>query len=306
MVVVAMAAALAGGCAVSKRTITKPAAPPVQLLTATRQNLVTQYDHQARSITAVNATVDMILTTGSAYSGVIERYHEISGFILAQRPAYIRVIGQAPVVATDVFDMVSNGTTFDIFLPSKNEFITGPTQFQHTAAKPIENLRPQHLTGAIFWRSIPPQDPVLFEEASDAPSRYYILTVVQPPSESAVASTGSASSVHWKIAEKVWFDRADLKVARIQKYDREGRITSDVRYSDWNMFGTMAYPRRIDIRRPASDYELKIQIVRLTLNEAISPDRFVLKQPPGTKLVQVGEQAQPRQPPEARIPETHP
>ena len=43
--------------------------------------------------------MDLIPSTGTTYSGVIEDYHDVQGFILAQRPASIRVIGQAPVVA---------------------------------------------------------------------------------------------------------------------------------------------------------------------------------------------------------------
>ena len=50
---------------------------------------------------------------GSTYSGVIQEYHEVGGFILAARPAMIRVIGQAPLVAKDIFDMVSDGHTFE-------------------------------------------------------------------------------------------------------------------------------------------------------------------------------------------------
>ena len=62
---------------------------------------------------------------GSAYTGVIEEYHDVGGFILAARPAMIRVIGQAPVVSKDIFDMVSDGQTFRIFIPSKNSFLIG-------------------------------------------------------------------------------------------------------------------------------------------------------------------------------------
>ena len=100
----------------------------------------------------------MKLTAGSAYSGVIEQYHEVNGFILAARPADIRVIGQAPVVSKNIFDMVSDGSTFSIYIPSKNKFIVGPANLERRAEKPIENLRPQHLVDALFWPVIADQD----------------------------------------------------------------------------------------------------------------------------------------------------
>jgi hypothetical protein len=280
-----LAAAMAGGCAVSRKTVVKPSGPPVNLETATKQQLISSYGHQAQSITSINAAVTMVLTAGSAYSGVIEQYHEVSGFILAEKPADVRVIGQVPVVGTDIFDMVSDGETFHIFIPSKNKFLVGPAQLERPSEKPIENLRPQHLTAALFWNEIPPADPVLQEQSSQGNTAYYVLTVIHqvgPPA-------ATAAEADWEIARKIWFDRTDLKVTRIQTYDSGGQLAEDVGYANWDTFGGENYPRDISVNRPASDYNLVIHIVRVTFNQAIAPDRFVLKQPPGTQLVQVGE-----------------
>lgn len=278
---------LAAGCAVSRKTVVKPSQRPAPRQTATKQDLIARYSRQAEAITSLNAAVTMKLTAGSAYTGVIEQYHEVNGFILAQRPASIRVIGQAPVVGTNIFDMVSDGQTFHIFIPSRGKFIEGPTTLERPSAKPIENLRPQHLTDAIFWTVIPSRVPVLFEEAEDGMSAYYVLTVVRLPDQ---AGTEAAASADWEISTKIWYNRADLNVARLQTYDPGGKIASDVRYSGWDTFGTAVYPRQISLSRPGNDYELQIGITRLTLNEPVSADRFVLQQPPGTELVRVGEE----------------
>jgi len=170
---------LVAGCAASHTTTVKPSGPPVQLQTATKQELIERYNQQAGAFTSLNWTVTMTLTAGSAYTGVIKQYHEVKGFILAQRPASIRVIGQAPVVGTNIFDMESDGETFHIFIPSQNKFLTGPATLERPSAKPIENLRPQHIIGAIFWEPIPPQDPILIEEADDSASRDYVLTAIR-------------------------------------------------------------------------------------------------------------------------------
>jgi hypothetical protein len=42
---------------------------------------------QVRAVQSLQATVDLIPSTGTTYSGVIEEYHDVPGFILAQRPA---------------------------------------------------------------------------------------------------------------------------------------------------------------------------------------------------------------------------
>jgi outer membrane lipoprotein-sorting protein len=137
---------------------------------------------------------------------------------------------------------------------------------------------------------------VLLEEASDAASQYYILTVIRRIDKSG-ADTADAE---WEIALKVWFDRADLNVARRQAYDPGGKLASDIRYSGWDMFGAVRYPRQIALTRPGNDYKLQIGITKAAFNETISADRFELRQPPGAELVNVGEEPQPMKPAEPK------
>src|SRR6202158_3033674 len=123
---------------------------------AREAKLAAAKNEQARAVRTLQATVDLIPTTGSTYSGVIEEYHDVPGFILAKRPATVRVIGQAPVVAKNIFDMVSDGAIFRIYIPSKNTFLVGPTALTRPSTKPIENLRPNHIVEALFWPELPP------------------------------------------------------------------------------------------------------------------------------------------------------
>jgi outer membrane lipoprotein-sorting protein len=286
--------AFASGCAASHTRVAKPGEVPAPAKTAAKQDLVTQYDRQAEAIKSLNAAVKMTLTAGSAYSGLIKQYHSVEGFILAQQPASIRVIGQAPVVGTNIFDMESDGETFAIFIPSQNKFITGPANLERPSAKPIENLRPQHLISAIFWEPIPAQDLVLFDEENEGAFRYYVLTVARPQATS--QSTDATVSSAWETARRIWFDRADLSVARIETYDSGGKLGSDIKYGAWDAFGTVKYPRRISLARPGNDYQLQIEVTRLRANEAVASDRFVLPQPQGTELVRVGEDSKEAKP----------
>jgi outer membrane lipoprotein-sorting protein len=280
------AAFLVLGCAASHTSVVQPSGAPVQLQTANKQGLIERYNALGTGLKSVNLSVTMTLTAGSAYTGVIKQYHEVNGFILAQRPSDIRVIGQLPVVGTKIFDMVSDADTFRISIPSQHKFITGPTKLERPSAKPIENLRPQHLIGAIFWDAIPDHAPVLIEEAGDG-GRYYVLTVIRRVRDPGAEDSGT----DWEIAQKVWIDRADLSVARRQTYDPGGKIGSDVAYSGWDSFGALRYPRQVGLTRPGNDYKLQIGITKAAFNETITADRFELKQPEGEELVKVGEDA---------------
>ena len=285
--VLALAPLLASGCAVKTRQqVRKDAIRPQR--EADKQQLLAAYNRQSGAVRSLQATVELVPSAGSTYSGVIEQYRDVPGFILAQRPASVRVIGQTPVVAKNIFDMVSDGKVFRIFIPSKNVFLVGATSLSRASKKPIENLRPQHVVEALFWPEIPAETTVLFEQFDADPSRYYILTVLR--------RDGSGP----EIASKIWFDRADLRVARLQTYGPAGRLDSDMTYSNWQPVPqTVAagaadpdtlFPHDIVIWRPQDDYKLEVRITKLSLNQIITADRFELKQPPGTELVQVNEE----------------
>jgi hypothetical protein len=258
------------------------------VLDANRDELLDKYNEIARNVNTVNATVELKPTAGSKYSGVIEEYHEVKAFLLAQRPAEIRMIGQAPVVGTTVFDMASDGDVFRVSIPSKNKFLVGSVTVERISEKPIENLRPQHLVDALLWPEVRKEESVLFEEFNDETARYYVLTVLR-------------GGYRTEILRKIWFDRSDLQVSRLQTFGPKGILLSDVHLSDWQPLtngqeppasptaGIRAFPRQIRIERPHDDYRLDLQIVKLSLNEALPPDRFKLEQPPGTEVVRVGE-----------------
>jgi outer membrane lipoprotein-sorting protein len=255
------------------------------LQTASKSDLIAKYNQRAESINSINAGVSMQFTGGSAYTGVATKYPHVNGFILAQKPEMVRVIGQAPVVSTKIFDMVSDGKTFSVYVPSKQEFLTGPTNATGHSEKATENLRPQHLLEAIFWRAIPASEPVLFEQAmdngkGDSGTGDYVLTVI----------TRAESAADWRITRKIWFERAGLTMARIQIFGDKGELESDIRYAGWSPFGDVQYPKQIQVDRPNDGYQLTITVTKLTPNETLQANSFVLPQPEGAKLIHVGAQ----------------
>src|ERR1700675_481740 len=109
---------------------------------ATRQELLDRYNRVARNTKTLNATLELKPTAGSRYSGVIDEYHEVKAFLLVARPAVIRVIGQAPVIGTTVFDMASDGDTFRGSNPPKNQIPVGPVGRGRTSTQANGNLPP--------------------------------------------------------------------------------------------------------------------------------------------------------------------
>ena len=225
----------------------------------------------------MSASVDLEPTAGSVYSGVIKEYHDVQGFILLKLPATIRILGQAPVVRTTIFDMVSEGDEFRLYIPSQQKFIVGKTTFYQPRTNALENLRPQHILQALLISpvDVARESPVLEQaERRSVRRRFYVVDII-----------GTEVANHLVLHRKIWFDRADLEMVRIQYYEADGTCTEDVNYSAPQDFEGVHYPTKIEITRPVENYELTITIEKATFNQPIPPDKFVLKKPEGVQLV---------------------
>lgn len=253
---------------------------------ASEAELLQRYNAFAQSVKSINATMELKPTAGSKYSGVIDEYHEVKAFLLASRPYNVRIIGQVPVVGKTVFDMSSDAQNFEVYIPSKNKFLTGAVALERQSGKPIENLRPQHLLEAVLWPEVRKEEVVLIEESNEENARFYVLTVLRGGYQS-------------EILRKIWFDRADLRVSRMESYGPKGVLLSDVRYRNWQPVAagsTAEYPMQIQIERPHDEYRLEMTISKIALNETLTAEQFRLEPPAGAEIVHVGENSEAKQP----------
>jgi len=272
----ALACSCGGRSPVTKSTTVPGASRPVAL-EASEEQLLDRYNAIARNLQSLNATAELKPTAGSAYSGVISEYHEVKAFVMAARPYNVRMIGQVPVVGKTVFDMASDGQKFEVSIPPRNKFLVGPVTLERPSSKPIENLRPQHLVEVLLWPEVRKQEEVLPEEFNDEQARYYVLTVLRGGYQS-------------EILRKIWFDRADLHVVRLQSYGPKGALLSDVRYGNWQPLDAPSsslteYPRSIRMDRPRDEYRLEMTFSKISVNEPIAAERFRLEPPDGAEIV---------------------
>ncbi len=203
------------------------------------------------------------------------------------------------MVGTTVFDMASDGATFQVSIPSKKKFLVGAVAAERASSKPIENLRPQHLLDALLWPEIRKEEAVTLREFNDENARYYILTVLR-------------GGHQLEVLREIWFDRSDVQVARILNFGPKGVLLSDVHLADWQpadsaagtgssgaatpSSGAAFFARTIRIDRPHDDYKLDLQVTKVTMNEEIPAERFKLEQPAGSELVPVGEPTENKKP----------
>jgi hypothetical protein len=91
-----------------------------QLQTATCNDLIERLNAEATEIQTLKATVVITATVGGSKLGKITEYQEIRGYILARKPSSLRMIGLLPILQNHLFDMVSNGQEFKLWIPAKN------------------------------------------------------------------------------------------------------------------------------------------------------------------------------------------
>jgi len=82
-----------------------------------------KFNALASTAKSLNATVECSRRGGLQVQRPDSGVSPGKAFLLASRPANIRMIGQAPVISKTIFDMTSDGATFRVSLPTKNSFL---------------------------------------------------------------------------------------------------------------------------------------------------------------------------------------
>ncbi len=255
------------------------------LKTASQEELVEMVNREAAQIKTMNATVDISTVVGGQKKGKVTEYTEIRGYILAEKPAMLRMIGLFPIVRNRAFDMVSNGKDFKLSIPPKNRFIVGRNDvIKPNPAQPLESMRPQHIYDALLLHEIDPQNEVAVMESSSEevndPKTHkrveqpnYILDVIRKDQQG------------WYMGRKIFFDRVDLVPYRQVVYDRQGNIATIADYSDFHDYSGISFPNHIEISRPQEEYQIGLSMVSLKLNQPMTPQQFELNPPPGAQIV---------------------
>ena len=261
------------GCLVRKLRVERPGIDSsAKLQTASLQQLVEQLRVREEQIRTINATVDLEPSIGSVLKGEISELQEVRGFVLIRKPQMIRMIGLYPVVRNRAFDMVSDGDRFKLYVPAKDKFIVGKNRMDKPSARPLENLRPQHIFEALVVRAPRYEEQVVLENDTDELHANYILHFL------------TEQNGRLLLTRNIWFDRVHLRLVRQQIFDKQGDIISDTRYNDYQDFQGISFPKSFVIMRPKADYGVKLKVKKLQLNAPLGDDKFVLTRPHGAKL----------------------
>ncbi len=278
---IALGLQVASGCAVRQRQSLPPAALVPVWQQATLEELLEKIRTHQDAVQTLQATVEIEPSVTSLQKREIVQYRDIRAFLLVRRPAFLRMIGQYPVLRTTAFDLSSNGEDFQLYVPSKNRFIIGKSRGEGHSESALENLRPQHVLEALLWEAPETgQEQAVLEAASEGERKYYIVHILR-----------SMPGGRLDLARNLWFERQGMTLERLQIFAANGEEITDARYSDYGEFSGVAYAQKITMDRPQDNYGLTLTFSKLVFNQPIETDKFHLEQPAGTEQVNLEKQS---------------
>ena len=254
------------------------------LKSATQQELIDYINKQAAQIQSIQATVDIDTSVGGIRKGKVTDYQQIRGYVLARKPAMLRMIGLMPIVRNKAFDMVSDGQSFKLWIPPKNRFVVGRNDVQTKSTKSsLESIRPQQIYDALLIPEVDSKNEIAVME-----NDYEIVTdakghrVQQPDYEVAVIRKDKGG---WYLSRKVVFSRIDLLPHRQLIYNENGDLATNIRYDAYKDYNGISFPSQTEIWRPQEEYDITLTTVKLEINPSLTDDKFALAQPTGAEVV---------------------
>ncbi len=277
----AVAACLAAGLACGVLSSTRRIPPPPAVQAASRQDLLEKIRRFA-SIQSLRASVDVTLTVLSDDRDEETEWRNVRGALVTKRPGLIRTTAEAPGGLAKLYDMVSDGKEFRVYLPWRNRVFAGPTALTHISENRAENLRPQHIIDAIMLKPLPDESKTLLDFNMYGRSGYQVLLEVE-----------AAEDGRLQIRRKYWFDRSNLALSRLMILDDEAELLTNAWYREWQESNSLPYPRFITIERPKDGYRLEMEILRPGLDEDVPEGAFELALPDGVETKRIGDKPSP-------------
>lgn len=272
---------------VSNFTSGETRASSATLRDATLEQLVDFVNSNAEKLKTLKATVDIDSSVLQLSKDKVIDNPQVAGYVLVRKPEMLRMRVLVPVVRNTMVDMVSNGQTFELAIPPKNQFIVGSNkQPEKPSPQPIYNLRPQHISDALLLKPIDPQKEIAVLENTteivkdpkthkDAEQGTYTINVIDKDNNG------------YYLSRKIVFSRTDLLPHEQSIYNRQGQLVTFARYENFSDYGDIKFPGIVSIQRPLEGYGLTLSIVKLDVNVPLTDEQFVLTQPPGSQLINV-------------------
>jgi hypothetical protein len=273
------------GCLVHTHSVLKTR-PPTIVLGANLDQLLNQVDERYSAIKSMTAYVQVVACTGGASKGEVSCYPPFNGFIVIGKPEEINVILKYPYVGSRAIDMVSDGKTFKMLISINNCAVEGSDVVTNSSQKGLYSLRPGVILDSLMIPGLQTGQAVSMTQDSWTPpqakSRKGI--VEDPDYDIQFLSQPQGQIAH--TLRVVHIDRVNLLPWRQDIYNDEGKVATQALYSNYQKFGDVNFPTKIEIQRPLDELTLTIAVQKKTnFNQSLPEDQFDLGPVPANYTV---------------------
>jgi outer membrane lipoprotein-sorting protein len=252
---VVLALALAGVAGCAARQVANPT--PTLLPDAAARALA----DRGRLLTSLQTPAIM------DYSGPSDHF-KAREQLTTRRPASLRVDAMSPLGVALI--VAADDAQIAVFDPSSNTLMRGaasPTTLARFTRIPMAPVQAVQLLLALA-----PDNSVL----TAAPSSSWTEGKMRVLS---YAGTGAARY-------ELGFSGGQLALVRAR--DSAGRVTYEVRYSDYRDIGAIEFPFELEARFFASATTIKLHYLNPSIDRQIADSTFILSPAPGTRLIELG------------------
>jgi outer membrane lipoprotein-sorting protein len=272
------------GCLLSRTHKVLKTRPADVVMDATLDQLLMQVDTRFNETQTLNATVQITATEGGARKGEVTQHPSFSGYIFLRKPEDLRVLLRLPILGSQALDMVSDGKNWKLWIPPRHIAMVGTSTVTEPSKNGLENLRPAVFFDSLLVRGLEQgqvvsltQDTRVFANPANKKDLIeepeYDLEILSQPKE---RTEQTVRVIH--------IGRINLLPYQQDIYGPKGTVVTRAMYSNYQNFGDIPFPMKIEISRPQDQYGLTITITKLAINQKLEDDQFELKIPEGVPI----------------------
>jgi outer membrane lipoprotein-sorting protein len=271
------------GCLTHTYKVQK-ARPADVVMNAPLDQLLRQVETRFDQTQSITATVEIVLTSGGALQGQITQHPSFSGYIFLRKPEDLRVLLRVPVLGSQALDMVSDGKTWELWSPPRHLAMTGTSEVADRSQHGLESLRPAVIFDALQVRGLGAGQVVSLTQDSrlvvDEKNKKELIE--EPDYDLEFLNQPQGQTAH--TVRVIHIGRTNLLPYQQDIYGPDGTVVTRAFYSNYQIFGDIPFPMKIEIKRPQDQYSLTITISKLVLNQKLEDDQFELKIPDGVPI----------------------
>ena len=184
------------------------------------------------------------------------------GVFVFEKPDRFRIKGY-PQMGPTLFEIVSDGESLWVYIPKEGKVYLSQDLKKRTS-KADFNLH--DLRSAFSVAEVINQPDV--NKFLEKRGKEYILYLTKK-----------------RLLGKVWIERNDFLVIKIQRFDKDGSLALEVSFDEYQKVDGIDFPKEMRIYNPKEKRILTLLIPKVRLNEDIKPEVFQFKPPKGIEVI---------------------